>query len=235
MRNQQETDLQDEVLEDLGSAVRYTAWLAALCEPWLGDHPLEVGSGTGVYAEHWRRPGRRIEVSEAVPARVAALRDRYADEDDVSARQLTAPVEETADYSAVVALNVLEHIDDHVGALRSFAGLVRPGGHVVMVAPAFPIAMSEFDRAIGHYRRYRRASMRAAFVEAGLERVEVRYVNSIGLLGWLVMVTCLRGRPRDGLPLRVYDRCIVPVLRRVEARWAPPFGQSVLGVGRVVG
>ncbi len=233
MHEDAETGLQDEVLEDLSSAVHYIAWLAALCDPWLGDRPLEVGSGTGDYAEHWRRPGRHVEVSEAEPGRVAALRQRYAGAADVTARPLEAPVTETGDYSAVVALNVLEHIEDHVGALRSFAGLVRPGGHVVMVVPAFPMAMSDFDRAIGHHRRYRRPGMRRALLDAGLDPVDVRYVNAVGIVGWLALVKLLKGRPREGRALRLFDGRVVPVLRRLEARRSPPFGQSVLGVGRV--
>jgi SAM-dependent methyltransferase len=151
----------------------------------------------------------------------------------VQVRRLLAPVTERADYSAVVALNVLEHIEDDTGALRSFAGLVRPGGHVIMVVPAFPSAMSDFDRAIGHYRRYRVGGMTETLRAAGLEPVSVRYVNAIGLLGWYVLVKTLKGRPKEGLPLRIFDGRVVPLLRRVEARRPPPWGQSVFAVARV--
>jgi SAM-dependent methyltransferase len=226
---------QDAVLEDLGTAVHYIDWLASLCEPWLGDRPIEVGSGTGDYADRWRRSDRSLTLSEADPDRLEALAQRFATTPDVATRLLTAPVTERADYTAAVALNVLEHIEADIEALRSFAGLVRPGGHVVVIVPAFQIAMSDFDRQIGHARRYRRADLRRRLEQAGLEPVTVHYVNALGLLGWLVLIRLLRGRPKDGLPLRVFDRFIVPVLRRVERRRPPPFGQSVLAVGRVRG
>jgi SAM-dependent methyltransferase len=227
--------VQDEVLEDLGTATHYIDWLASLCDPWLGDRPIEVGSGRGDYAERWRRPGRNVVLSEADPRRLHDLAQRFSDVPDVTTRLLTAPVTERADYTAAVALNVLEHIDADVAALRSFGGLVRPGGHVVVIVPAFQIAMSEFDRRIGHVRRYRRAGLRRCLEQAGLEPVTVRYVNALGLLGWMVLIRLLRGRPKDGLALRVFDRCVVPVLRRAEHRRPPPFGQSVLAVGRVPG
>jgi len=224
---------QDQVLEDLGTAVHYIDWLAALCDPWLGDRPIELGSGRGDYAERWRRPDRQLVVSEADPGRLQHLMQRFRDCPDVTPRLLDAPVTETADHTAAVALNVVEHIADDVAALRSFAGLVAPGGFVVVIVPAFPLAMSEFDREIGHYRRYRRAGLTRVIRDAGLEPVRVHYVNLLGLIGWTVLMRLLRGRPRDGIALRLFDRFVVPVLRRLEARRPPPFGQSVLGVARV--
>lgn len=225
--------LQDDVLEDLAEAVNYRRWLCDLAVPHLGDDPLEVGSGLGLYASEWRTAGiARLTLSEADPGRLETLRERFADDAAVAVRELAAPVVEEASYSCVVAFNVLEHIADDVAALRGFGGLLRPGGAVVLVVPAFPSAMSRFDVAIGHHRRYRKRTLRAAAESAGLTVEVLRHVNGIGLLGWYVAVKLLRGRPRAGLLLTFYDRGLVPWLRRLEQRWEPPFGQSLLLVAR---
>jgi hypothetical protein len=131
-----------------------------------------------------------------------------------------------------VALNVWEHLDDDVIALKSVSGLLRPGGAVVLVAPAFEFAMSRFDREIGHVRRYTTKSMRAAVISAGLEVEELRYINPVGLISWLIVCRMLRQRPRNGAALRAYDRLLVPRLRRAEKDRRPPFGQSVFVVAR---
>ncbi|WP_233604449.1 bifunctional 2-polyprenyl-6-hydroxyphenol methylase/3-demethylubiquinol 3-O-methyltransferase UbiG [Micromonospora sp. HM5-17] len=229
------TVLQSEVLEDLRTAVNYTRWLTSLTEPWLGDDPLEIGSGLGDAAALWAAGGRTVTASEADPGRLAQLTERFAGHPRVRVRELTVPIRETANYSAVVALNVLEHIEDDVAALRAFGRLVRPGGRIVLVVPAFEQAMSRFDREIGHFRRYRVKSMDAALRAAGLRPLRVHYVNSIGLLGWLLLVKALGGKPREGIPLRIYDRLCVPVLRRVERRIPVPFGQSVFAVAETPG
>lgn len=223
-------ELQTQVLEDLAAAVNYRRWLSSLALPWLGDDALEIGSGTGDYAAEWAKCGVTITASEAEPQRLAALKTRFADHSNVQVRYIAAPIEESASYSAVVAYNVLEHIEDDVAALISFRELLRPGGVVILLVPAFPFAMSRFDREIGHHRRYTVGSARQALVGAGFEVREARYVNSLGLLAWTVMMKVLRQRPRAGAGLRLYDS-LVPLLRRLEEGRRLPFGQSVLVVG----
>ena len=225
--------LQDEVLEDLAEAVNYRRWLVDLALPYLGDDPLEVGSGIGLYAEDWRAAGvGKLTVSEADSGRLAVLRDRFRHDPAVVVRELALPVAEQASYAAVVAYNVLEHIADDRAALAGLRDLLRPGGRVVVLVPAFPSALGRFDRAIGHHRRYRKRSLRAVAEAAGLDVEVLKHVNGLGLLGWYVVVKLLRGRPRAGVLLRLYDGAVVPVLRRLESRWEPPFGQSLLLVAR---
>lgn len=230
-----DSQLQSRTLEDLAEAVNYRRWLGSLARPHLGERPLEVGSGHGDYAADWADSGVSVTASEADASRLALLRDRFAGDGRVRVRQLAVPTEEAGDHTAVVAFNVLEHIEDDVAALRSFARLVRPGGRVVLIVPAFQFAFGRFDEAVGHVRRYRLAELRRALVAAGLEPLELHYVNLVGLFGWFLVVRCLGGTPKSGPLLRVYDRFVVPVLRRVEARVRPPFGQSVFAVARVAG
>lgn len=230
-----DTELQTHVLEELRDAHRYRAWVSDLAEPWLGDRPLEVGSGIGDYAAEWRRDGRSFTASEADPVRLAALRRRFAGDDRVEVRELHAPVDEDADHSAVVAINVLEHIEQDAEALRAFARLVAPGGYVVLFVPAFPAAFSRFDAEVGHERRYTRATLQAALAQAGLSTVVLHHVNAPGLVAWFVGMRLLGLRPRSGPALRLYDRTVVPVARWIESRVQPPFGQSLFAVAQVTG
>jgi hypothetical protein len=102
----------------------------------------------------------------------------------------------------------------------------------VLIVPAFPAAMSRFDRSLGHFRRYTRASLTEVLRQAGLHIHDVRYLNPIGLLTWFLACKLLRTFPRDGFLLRGYDRIVVPVARRLEGSRRPPFGQSLLAVAR---
>jgi len=228
-----ETALQHRVLESLAGARNYIAWLASLARPHLGDHPIEIGSGLGDYAAAWLSDGLpRITVTEADPALSASLRARFAGDDRVTVGDLDLTAAPEGDHSAVVAFNVLEHIADHVGALRGARALVRPGGAIILIVPAFELAMSRFDRAIGHHRRYTKATLAEAYDAAEIAVERLDYVNAPGLLAWVVGMKWLRREPREGVVLRAWDRLVVPAARRVEEVRRPPFGQSLLGVGR---
>jgi SAM-dependent methyltransferase len=227
-------DLQLRVLEVLENARNYNSWITSLILPHLGEYPVELGSGLGYQTELLLRAGlRRVSVSEPTPEGVAALRDRFAGDARVDCCVIDFTEAPARDHSAAYAVNVLEHVDDDVAALTGAARLVRRGGKVVVFVPAFPVAMSKFDRELGHHRRYTRATLRAAVVAAGLEPEIVRYVNAPGLPVWLVWMRLLGRRPKEGLALTVWDRLVVPVARAVERRVEPPFGQSILAVARV--
>jgi SAM-dependent methyltransferase len=225
--------LQHSVLEALESARNYNDWVASLVLPYLGDDPLEIGSGTGVYAELWLAKGvDRLTVSDLDPELVERLRERFAGDPRVRVARLDLLDAPSAEHSAVVALNVLEHVEDDVEGLRAASRLVRPDGAVAVFVPAFPFAMSRFDRAIGHHRRYTLATARSAFERAGLELQELRYVNAPGLVAWTVGMRLLGLSPREGPLLRAWDGVVVPPARALERHVRMPFGQSVLAVAR---
>src|SRR5438270_178621 len=127
--------LQSAQLEELTEAVNYRGWLVSLALPYLGERPLEVGSGNGDYADEFASLGLKITASEAEPIRAKQLAERFQTTPDVTVRELVLPASEKGDYSAVVAYNVLEHIPDDVAAVRGMAELLRPGGAVVLLVP----------------------------------------------------------------------------------------------------
>ena len=221
--------LQSQTLESVASAVNYHDWLTSLTRPHLGDHPVELGSGLGDYAQRWLDLGRPAGHGHrgAIPSRLAGLHERFADEARVHVTTLDLTRPERADHSAFVMVNVLEHIPDDVGALRAAHSLVRPGGAVVVLVPAFSFAMSRFDRAVGHVRRYTVSSLTRAMTEAGLDVEDVRYVNLPGLPAWFLGMRLLRMTP---------GRRTVPVLLgRPGGPARPPLGGEAPAALRAVG
>ncbi len=226
-------------LEDSSGANqrRYRAFQLELIRPHCGPSVLEVGAGLGEFAAQFSGLERHV-VTDLDPSAVTAMAERFAGQPEVEARLFDlshGAIDLGTPVSTVVAINVLEHIDDDVNALRSLASMTEPGGRLVLWVPAYMQLYGDFDRAVGHVRRYTPATMTAAIRNAGLGPELVKPVNLLGGLAWWVTVRRGGVGAPDPRLVRTYDRFVVPVTRAVERRVTPPFGQSVLAVARVPG
>jgi SAM-dependent methyltransferase len=217
-----------EALDNLDGADNYAAWICDMAEPFLGPTVLEIGAGHGTMTQLLIRKQHAVVASELSERCIGVLQDRFAGEPSVSVLHGDIGAAEAgAPYDSVLMINVLEHIEDSGGALRQIAGLLKPGGSLVVWVPAFDLLYSEFDRKIGHHRRYRRRQLQAELDGAGLETRDIRYANMAGAFGWLLVARILKRTPTGGRPVEIHDRWILPVTRRVESTVRAPFGQSL--------
>lgn len=83
-------------------------------------------------------------------------------------------------FDVVLALDVIEHLDDDAAALRACHELVSSGGLLVVTVPAGPSLWGRQDVVSGHRRRYTRRTLAGAFARAGLPRPSrLAYFNSL--------------------------------------------------------
>jgi SAM-dependent methyltransferase len=217
----------------MDGASNYNAWLVERTLPHLGRRVLDAGAGVGTLtielAPHVAELVALEPESELLPhlqARAAVLPNVEVVQAGVEA----LPSLGLKPFDAVVCSNVLEHVVDERAALAGIRSVLRPGGVLLLLVPAHPLLFGEIDRAVGHVRRYTARSLRAALDGAGFDVDELRHVNPVGALGWLVASRLLR---RSEVPLggvAVYER-LVPVLRRLDAL-SLPFGLSLWAVAR---
>ena len=118
---------------------------------------LEAGCGWGTNFERLEFAGYQISGLDISRVTLAGLDrpDRKLIEADLS-RNLP---DDPPLYDCVLALDVIEHIDDDSHALRQLARLVKPSGVIIVSVPALPELYSEFDNVQGHRRRYTRESL----------------------------------------------------------------------------
>lgn len=91
--------------------------------------------------------------------------------------------------------------------------------------------MSNFDRQLGHFRRYRRKPLRAMLERAGFVVERAHYMDFPGIVPWFVAMRLLRGglNPRA---VSAYDKLVVPIARRIESWVRPPLGKNLLAIAR---
>jgi SAM-dependent methyltransferase len=136
-----------------------------------------------------------------------------------------------AKYDAILYIDVLEHIEDDRSEMARAAARLNPGGALIVLAPAHPFLFTPFDRAIGHFRRYTRASMRQA-APATLSLEKLVYLDAAGMLASAANRILLRSAMPTERQILTWDRLLVPVSRLIDPIFAGCVGKSVLGVWR---
>lgn len=203
---------------------------------------VDVGAGTGGLLERLRASGHRAIGMELDPVALAHARRNHPRLPLARALAEALPVR-GGGAAAVTALDVVEHLDDDVVALRELGRVVGPGGLVVVAVPAYQWAWSDHDVRLGHRRRYHRAQLVTAAEEAGLTVLRCTHFHSwLAPVAWLVRRTPV-GRLMGGgsaeeasFGNRWINRTlqlVTDVERTVLARYDAPVGLSILLVARV--
>lgn len=217
-------------------AKNYFAWQGRIVTRELGRRVVEVGCGIGNFTEMLL--DRDLVVAlDIEPGCVEKLRERYPNRKNLRTFVRDAGREGLADLAALepdscVCLNVLEHIEDDLGTLKSMASAIVPGGVAVLLVPAFHALYGPIDKNLGHYRRYTKASMAKLARAAGLEVRTSRYMNLVGFFGWWANARLFHREAQSEGQIETFDKYIVPLMSRVEDLISPPFGQSLFAVLR---
>jgi SAM-dependent methyltransferase len=220
----------------------YYAWLADSFAPHLRDavgrpdakrRIVEHGAGTGALSRLLLERGAGpLTLTEPDPKLAAMLTAGFAGTPDVEIEHATleAYLDRAGPGSAdaIVSSNVLEHVVDDEACLAAMWKLLRPGGVLALYVPARPELYGEFDREVGHQRRYRRRELRDKLGRARFEITTLKYRNLVGTAGWFLMGRFLKKRAVGKGSVWLYDRLIFPVSRFLEDRIAPPYGLNLL-------
>jgi SAM-dependent methyltransferase len=139
------------------------------------ERVVEAGAGMGGVGVRLAEKARYYTGYEPDEQSAAVARERFARlgrGEVVTGLLETHPSEGDADV--LVAFEVLEHIEDDLAALKSWATHVKPGGWIMLSVPAFQDRFAAADKMAGHFRRYDPDLLRERLVAAGLEPVEIR-------------------------------------------------------------
>jgi SAM-dependent methyltransferase len=133
-------------------------------------------------------------------------------------------------FDTVFALNVVEHIEDDMLAVKNCHRLLSPGGRLLILMPAYPSLYSPMDKELQHYRRYTRSSM-AALLSKDFKVLTTWYFNLAGIFGWWMAGSVLRSKRLTNGQMKWYDR-LVPLFRLADRITFHIAGLSVIGVGK---
>jgi SAM-dependent methyltransferase len=137
---------------------------------------LDAGCGSGRNMVELARRGAVTGV-ELSQASVCLARARHVGE-VVEGSVLEMPFAADS-FDLAACLDVIEHLEDDVGALRELRRVVAAGGCLLVTVPAYQWLWSGHDEVNHHCRRYTRRSLQAVAERAGWRQERTSYFNSL--------------------------------------------------------
>ncbi len=204
---------------------------------------LDVGCGTGTMLSYLAAYGKAqgVDIDEEA---IGYCRERGLTDVRLGAAE-TLPFEDGS-FDLVTALDVVEHLDEDVAALREIRRVLRPGGMLLLTVPAHPFLWGDQDEVNLHKRRYVAPQVRERLTGTGFKVLRVTYINAF-MFPPIAAVRMLRRlehrlRPRTTAqsdfrypaprPVNFVLGWIfgveAPIVRRVDI----PFGVSILAVAQ---
>lgn len=227
-------------LEVISKANRFNWWMFKTIEPFCSGRILEVGSGIGNISKFFLEAGHAIALSDIRTHYVDHLKNsfsRYPHLIDILQLDLVDPDfrkkfgSMQGMFNTVFSLNVIEHIENDHLALQNASYLLKKGGNLVILVPAFPALYNQFDTSLGHFRRYTRKSLKNVMEIQNLEIIHTQYFNLAGILGWYVSGKLQKNEIIPGGQMDLYNR-LVPAFKLLDKLAMNLAGLSVIAVGR---
>lgn len=206
-------------------------WMNAI-KDYLGDSVLDVGAGIGATAkvlnfkkyDRWveLEPDANLTLKIRQSQSLGELPGYYEIKNGIS-----SDLDGEEQFDTVLYIDVLEHIEDDRGELLHISRSLVAGGHIIVVSPAHNYLYTEFDKQVGHYRRYNRNTLKEITPE-NFMIVKLSYLDSVGMLASLANRFFLKSdSPKIG-QIRVWDGLMVPLSRVVDKLLLNRIGKSIV-------
>lgn len=219
-------------LELFEAAVNWKKYWTSQIAPYIGRTVLEAGAGIGSntlrlvkpWCTDWLclepDPGLAAVISKAVlPPCVRVVCGMIAD------------LKSNEQFDTIIYADVLEHIANDTEEIAEATRRLKPGGALIILAPAHQILFSRFDVKVGHYRRYNRNTLEQC-AGPDLALVKIRYLDSLGLLASCANRWLLSPEEPSIRQVKIWDRLMVPASRMLDPILGWRAGKSILAIWR---
>jgi spermidine synthase len=224
-------------LDIFAHAKNWKRYWSSKIRPFIRGDVLEVGAGLGSNTSFLLNMAmvRSWTCLEPDPKLASRLKGTLDANPQTAACEVIVGTTEsftpTPQFDCIIYIDVLEHIKADKQELESVACLLRHEGALIVLSPAHEWLYTPFDKAIGHFRRYTRKTLKDR-TPSGCTIAAIVYLDSCGMLASIANRVLLRQADPSLKQILFWDRYLVPFSVRLDPIWRFRLGKSTLGIWR---
>ncbi len=214
----------------------YYEWIGSVFRKYAGKRVLDIGCANGALTKLFLDKEFVMGLDYSA-SYIKEFKERFKHEQNVQAIVADATnskamlVLKKKKFDTIITMNTYEHIKDDQQAFDNAYQLLGKKGKMIVLVPAGMWLYSVLDFEGGHYRRYSKEELQEKMRKAGFSIADAYYMNVPGALGWYLMHVVLKKRIYSKGSFALYN-LLAPLFRWCERFIRPPFGLSVVCVGR---
>ena len=219
----------NHVLKYFDLAKNYRTYQLDLIKNFIGNKILEIGPGNGEIIEHFINDKRKITLIDNDSEISKVLNKKFKDHQNI--KILNSEINSVNEkFNSILYMDVIEHIENDIEELDRACNLLSDSGKLIIIVPAFNFLFSDFDKDVGHYRRYYKKNFLEYAKSKRLKILSLKYFDSIGFL-ILCMSKLLnfKGRNNAVIGIKVWN-LLMPLSRLIDKLFFHQFGKSLICV-----
>ncbi len=211
-------------LNVIGTANKFNFWMYSAIEPFCKGEILEIGSGIGNISAFFIEKGSNIHLSDIRPEYCDFLRKKFGTFPNYKNTHTIDLIHDNfkeeyrhlfEKFDSVFFLNVLEHINNHHLAVSNAITLLKPGGKLIILVPAYPFLFCDIDKELGHYRRYTAKSLKKVVSDKKVKIEKLFHFNACGIPAWFIAGKILHSKHIEEGKMSLFNR-LVPVFKFID-------------------
>ena len=215
-------------LDNFDKATIWRKYIFFQIKKFIKGNVLEVGAGIGSFTNNYKNLPNKITLSEIDQENLSLIKKKFKDANINFTGDLTKNIKRN--FDTIMYLNVLEHIEDDTKEINEAFQKLNPGGFLVILVPADNNVCSEFNKAIGHFRRYEIKYFRNLKVHNS-KLIKLNFLDSAGyFLYYINKIFFKKEVYPSKLKIYIWDKFFTPITFILDKILFYKFGKNILYV-----
>jgi len=214
-------------LKFFDNAKNFRSYQFSLIKNYLNGSVAEIGPGNGTFYDFYKNYINIVHLYEPSINFIYNLHKKKNHKTEIFNCYF---IEKPKFYDAIIYMDVLEHIESDKNEIEKAFNSLKKGGKLIINVPAFSFLYSQFDKDIGHYRRYSKKSLNNLLTTFPFEEITMKYYDSIGfLLSFLSKKINKDYRKNFGTKIKIWDS-LIPIAKFLDLLLSNRFGKSLIAI-----